>query len=493
MSKGGIQSSASTATLMQRVVSLGTANAFDYAMQFLLPVVLARYLAPEAFGQYRLLWLVIMTVMLIVPANMDGVLYYFLPRSDARAKRLHVHQTLLYLICAGLLGGLAVSSLNPWLPSSVQALAHYGFLLPAMVTLYAATLLLDILPTIEERIGWQAGIIVSMSLLRTLTLAGVAFLTGDLHLLLWMLLLLMFMKLLVLLTYVRRFHALTGPWFESRRFLEQFKHAAPLGLAYALYGLRSQSDSWVAASLFSLTSFAAFSIGGVLGPMVNLFRQSVNHVFLPSMSRLQAGNDIKGMLAMNSRANVMVAMLLFPSLAFVFVFAEELVTFVYTGTYIAAAPAIRVYVFGLAIFVVELSSIMLLLREGGFVLRLNLILLGGSVLLSWFSAVEFGLAGAAIGSTAALYADRYVTLRRIAQSTGIPLRELQDWRTLSQLFIFATLAASVAWLMVSRTFAASGAPLRVLIGGATLAVVYAGMLALDEMTRRRRLTPSCEP
>lgn len=488
-----IQVSASLATLRQRAVSLGTANAIDYAMQFLLPVVLARHLAPDAFGEYRLFWLVIMTVMLIVPANMHGVLYYFLPRADAGTKRLHVHQTLLYLVCAGALGGLAVSSLNPWLPPGVQSLSQYGWLLPAMVVLYAATLMLDSLPTIDERIGCQSGIIVSMSLLRTLTLGGAAFLTGDLRVLLWMLLLLMLMKLLVLLTYIRRMHGFGGAWFDSRLFVAQFKHAAPLGIAYALFGLRSQSDSWVAASLFSLAAFAAFSIGGVLGPMVNLFRQSVNHVFLPSMSRLQATDNVRGMLDLNSRANVMVAMLVFPALAFVFVFAEELVTFVYTATYVAAAPALRVYVIGFVIFVVELSSIMLLLREGSFVLRLNLALLGASVLISWQAAVHFGLAGAAIGSTVALYADRYVTLRRIARSTGIPLGKLQDWRTLGQLLASALFAAGVAWALTSGPLAGFHAPLRVLAGGGVVLLAYAAMLALDQMARRRRLTPFCEP
>jgi len=36
--------------LGQRAISLGAANAIDYAMQFLLPVVLVRYLTPEAFA-----------------------------------------------------------------------------------------------------------------------------------------------------------------------------------------------------------------------------------------------------------------------------------------------------------------------------------------------------------------------------------------------------------------------------------------------------------
>src|SRR4029077_7760063 len=99
---------------------------------------------------------------------------------------------------------------------------------------------------------------------------------------------------------------------------------------------RMQADQWVAAALFSLGSFASFSIAAVLGPLMNLFRLSVSCAFLPSMSRLEASGDIRGMLDLNSRANIMVATIVCPLLAFAFAFTEDLVTLVYTATYLPA-------------------------------------------------------------------------------------------------------------------------------------------------------------
>ena len=78
--------------LGRRALSLGAANAFDYAFQFLLPVVLVRCLDTVAFGQYRLLWLAVGTVMAIVTMAMPGSLYYFLPRSEGATKRLYINQ-----------------------------------------------------------------------------------------------------------------------------------------------------------------------------------------------------------------------------------------------------------------------------------------------------------------------------------------------------------------------------------------------------------------
>ncbi len=61
--------------LKRRALSLGVARGFEYAIQVLLPVVLVRCLDPEAFGQYRLLWLVVGTVMAGATLAMPASLY----------------------------------------------------------------------------------------------------------------------------------------------------------------------------------------------------------------------------------------------------------------------------------------------------------------------------------------------------------------------------------------------------------------------------------
>jgi O-antigen/teichoic acid export membrane protein len=251
-----------------------------------------------------------------------------------------------------------------------------------------------------------------------------------------------------------------------------------------LYSLRAQADQWVAAALFSVGMFASFSIATVLGPLLHLFRQSVLQVFLPSMSRLQAAGDIPRMLELNSRANAMVGALVYPLLAFAFVFTEEIVTVIYTEAYVDAAPAMRLYIVGLAALVVELGSVMMLLRQGAFTMQVGLIVLILSVAVSWASAHTFGLAGAAAGSVIAIYIDLVITLRRISVRTGIALRRLQDWRLLGRLMLFAALAAVVAWGEVGRQFATSEPLVRLTIGGTLLAAVYTAMALLSGTARR---------
>jgi O-antigen/teichoic acid export membrane protein len=473
--------------LQRRAMSLGAAHAFDLAMQFMLPVLLVRFLPQEAFGGYRLLWLMIMTVMVIVPLSMPQSLYYFLPRANADEKRLHVHHTLLYLAGAGLLGGLFCSPWNPLLPDTMASLAGYGPLIPTLVVLVAITILLDVLPTVDERVHWQAGLIVGLSTLRTAMLGFGAWQAGSLTALIWLLLGLMGFKLLLLVGYVQRAHGLGGRWFDRQAFSAQFRHAAPLGLSSAFYGLRTQADQWVAALVFALENFATFSIAGVLAPMVNLCRQSVNNVFLPTMSRLQASGDLAGMIGLNANANATVARLTYPLFAIAFVFAEEIIGLVYTEAYVGAAPVMRIYIAGLAVFVIELSSLILLLRLGPFAMRMNLAALAASVTISWFAAQHFGLPGAAVGSTLAIYGDRVATLRRISAATSMPIAKLQDWGGLATQLFYAALSAAVAWGIVSHFLAGNGALMRLTVGASVVLATYAGLSLLGEQLQGRRL------
>ena len=472
--------------LGHRAISLGAANAIDYAIQFLLPVVLVRYLTPEAFGSYRLLWLVAGTVMAVVTQAMAAGLFYFLPRSGDEEKRLYINQALLYLSAAGLIAACAVSGWDPWLPQNVRELSSNGALLPTFVMFWVVASLLDLIGSTEERVRWQTRTIIGLSALRAVALSAAAVLTRQLEPVLLTLLGFAIFKFALLLTYVARYHGLKGPFLRRRAFTRQLRQTAPFALTGALYGLRAQADQWVATALFSVGMFASFSIAALLSPLVHLCRVSVQQAFLPSISRLEAAGDLRGMLELNSRGSVLAATLLYPMLAFAFVFSAEIVTIIYTSAYVAAAPVMRIYILGLIALVIEPATLMLLLRQGAFSMRLGVLALALSVTLSWTCASAGGLAGAAVGSVTAIYLEHVGALWRISRCTGIPWRHLQDWRSLGLLLLCAVLAGVLSWVLVSGVPAGFGPEVRVAAGGVLLAVAYLALIAVCGLARRLR-------
>ena len=458
----------SSQRLKRRALSLGVVKTVDQALQFLLPVILVRCLDTATFGEYRLLWLAVGTLMSVVTLNMCGSLYLFVPRAEPHRKRVYINNTLLYLAGVGVLCALALSPLNPVLPKPLEPLGQYGWLVPGFMLLWAAAYLLDFLPTIEERIGWQARATLGIALLRAVVVGAGAWLSGDLTLIIWLLIAVVAVKLGLLLHYVYRHHGLRGPWFEGAAFREHFGQAAPFGLSGMLFNLRAQADQWVAATLFAISSFAAFSVASIVGQVVHIFRHAVVEAFLPTMSRMEAAGDIRGVIELNSRANVMVGLALFPFLAAAFVFAEDIVTIVYTSAYAEAAPVMRVYIAGMAAMVIEIGSMVLLLRQGPFALRVTGAALGVAVLASFAGAHLFGLPGAAAGSVVGVYMDRTLMLRRVARLTGTPLGRLQDWRGLAWTAASALIAAALAWKLTPH----GSHFVRLVEGSAILGAVY---------------------
>jgi hypothetical protein len=132
----------------------------------------------------------------------------------------------------------------------------------------------------------------------------------------------------------------------------------------------------------------------------------------------------------------------------------------------------RVYIVSLTAFVVEVVSIMLLLKEGAYSLRVNLLVFLLSAALSWLGAQHFGLPGAAAGSVVAIFIDRFATLLRISTRTGIALGQLQDWKTLGLLLLFAAMAALTARIVADYFIPGHAVFIRLLAGGATLLAAY---------------------
>ncbi|HUO44270.1 MAG TPA: oligosaccharide flippase family protein [Burkholderiales bacterium] len=456
-------------------LTLGIANAIDYGIQFILPIVLTRVLDPHAFGQYRLLWLMISTVMALAPLAMPTSLYYYLPRSDDRSKRLFINQALLFLVVTGAIGAAAGSAVNPWLPAAMREISAHDSWVPVFIWLWVVASLIDFLPTAEERVQWQSRAIVGLSATRALMLTLTAMTTHSFFALVIALAAFAALRLALLLRYISRYHGFGGPWLNRNEFASQIRYALPFGVSGALYSLRVQADQWVAAMLFSVNRFAAFSVGSVLSPVLYLFRQSVNNAFLPSMNRLHAQGDVIGAVKLNNRANISVALLAYPLLGFCFVFAEQVITLIYTAPYVDAAAVMRVYTFGLLAYAVELSSIMLINRQGTFVMLVNLASLVFSAAGSYLGALKFGLAGAAAGSVFGIYLERCATLMRISSLIGIPIRDLQDWRSLCLIAVAAAISGTVSWILKGY-ISGSGAIAQLALGAVIFTSAYVVLL-----------------
>jgi O-antigen/teichoic acid export membrane protein len=153
-----------------------------------------------------------------------------------------------------------------------------------------------------------------------------------------------------------------------------------------------------------------------------------------------------------------------------------MISLVYTRAYLDAVPVLRIYSVGLVAFVVELTSILFVLKQGPFAARVNGLVLLYSVPLSWYCATRWGLQGAAMGSVAAIYGERLLSLSRIARLTNTSVARLQNWTTLAGILAAAAMAAAASGAALAGFDLAPFA--RLAAGGVLMAAIYVPALFL---------------
>lgn len=428
--------------MRRQIVSLTAANILDFGLQFLLPIVLVRQLSIGDFSNYRVIWLVIGGVVALAPFYVPRSLLYFIPRSEPLDRVRIVQQSVIFLLLSGVLTSFAVAVWFHLFPGSLEKIGPNSWFLPIFLSIWIAAGLADVLPSAFGKVTEQAALILVLALLRVVAVAGAAT-SGNLSHVLFALVVYAGLKLGYVFYFIQH-RAFGVKWQLSRALVwEQWHYVFPFGIASALFLFRGQADQWVAASMFSKTEFAAFSIGVIIHPLVSLVRNSVNSAITPRLSSLEANRDVPAMLRLNNQANLAVAYFIFPLLGLVWLLADHIVTIVYTATYIAAADVMRVYVIALLGVAVEVSTLTFVLAQGRFLVLVDAFMLLAAVVFGYFGALWLGLPGAALGGCFTLVAANAISFFRVSRLTNVPMAKLQHWSLILRISASASLAVLV--------------------------------------------------
>ncbi len=445
-----------TPSVFSNILTLGAASILDYGIQLILPIILVRLLPEESYANYRMLFLLVNTAMALAPLYMPQALFYFLPQAQLqREHAAYMANTALFLMITGL---ASAAIINPWLPLIPDRFFHIsrsGYMVPLFIFVWVLGSLIDSLPNAANRVRVQAGIMLFLSVIRVASVVTLAAITRNIEYVFLGLCVFSALKCLILLVYLK-IEAGVAPLIIDYRLLNrQVHYALPFGISGALFMLKNQSDQWMAAALFSPVEYAVFSFGIYVAPLMTILRNAINNGALPIMSHAYAAGDINGVLFQYRRVNFIMACLILPVLAILFVAADPIIRLIFTDTYAGAANVMRVYILGFVAQCLESTTLLRLCNAGRFVLKLNLILLPLAILTGYLGAQRFGIPGAALGSVITLYVGEVLNLKKSATAMQTSLYKIIDWRSWSWILL-ATLVAGIGAFHADRYFQFTG-------------------------------------
>lgn len=426
---------------------LSGVTAVDMATQLLMPMVLVRWLSATDFGEYRLVWLIAGTALPLLSFAVPNSLYYFVPRSAPAEQRHWFGQAGVYMALAGLVAAAGVALGAPAIGLSEDSRwPTVGF-----IGCWMFASLLDVLYNVRQLGVRQAMVNLVFVAVRVAAVMGTAYVTRSIHAVLVAHLLFAAAKaLFCTVVLVHLSGASRGSLADGARWRTQLGYATPFGLSAGLYLLRSRMDQWIVASRFSASQFGLYSIAAIIFPIQGLIRSAINSAVLPEMNRLHQESAHGRMVEINNRANVAVALVMFPVLAFAAGAARPLLQVLFTHDYGDAAPVLRVYALQLALESMEVTMLLTAARQGRFMATVDALALAVGLAISLAGAQLVGLWGAALGAVSVTAVVQVASYRRAAGRYGLTVSRLQPWGTLARVLAAAALggaagAAVLAW------------------------------------------------
>lgn len=462
------------ASILRQGIALSAARYIEQVIMLMTPIVLVRTLDPTSFGEYRLFWLLVSTVAVLFPFDMPRSLLFFFVRLDSEGRRLYVGQTVLFLLATTLIAALVILVFGKALPPSMKDLLHgHGFLLAFFLLVWNLGLLLDVLPNAAGQIRWQAQAILATSVLRAALIISAAVVFQRIEAVLVAALVAACMRLGLLAYFIARYCGIRLFPLDKQQFRVQLRYALPFGVAGLLWSMRKQAEQWIVATVFSSGVFGIFSIATTLLMPFEVLRGILGNLLLPKMSHLHSLGRHEELLRLNNQGNVIISAVLFPAIAALFAFSDEVIQFLFTKEYVSGSPVLRIYLVQTLIST-EMTTLLNVFRQGSANMRYEASILPFAVITSLVGAWYYGLPGAAIGSVLATFVWYTLCLRRLSKVMSVPIARLQDWKNLGKFWSVSAVCAVV--VRFSADLLKPSVPIAAIVGPAAVLVFYAAIL-----------------
>lgn len=375
-----------------------------------LEVVLARGLGPVAYGVYALAWRITQLLVRLVPFGTVATLQRYLPEyadsPERRSRIVGLSYTTTVLLGVGIAAGVWYAT--PWIneltigePAFLPTMRAFGPLvgLLGVITVAAASF---------RAVGSARGEVVLNKLLRPAVrllgvLAALALgydLVGIVGAIVVCtgLLALVAVPLTGRVTDIRP--TLRGVRSEVRRF---YNHAAPVAMSSLGKIFQNRVDVLLIGLLLTAVAAGVYNAVLVLVAIAWIPLMSFNQLLPPVASDLYAADEVDTLNAVYSSVTRLIVTTVVPILAVLLVFGPDLLR-LFGPTYTRGYLPLAVYLGGVFVgSAVGATGWLLMMTDHQYVrMVLDWVLAGLNVALTYVFIVEFGLVGAALGTSLAI-------------------------------------------------------------------------------------------
>jgi O-antigen/teichoic acid export membrane protein len=426
-----------------RAMLMMLSKAISHLCFLLMAVVLARSLDRTEFGTFNQVWLVNKSLIYFFALGLPVSVYYFLPGlGEAKAKSF-ILQTMVSLSILALPFSISMYVLADWLAIYFNnpGLAYYLrlFAIYPLVTLPAVSTDAILISLGRTKNAAIFEIVTKIAMIVAVASAAVFGHRLDLV-----------FKALILHGVAQLLLAVWVAWqpvhrvkfrFSLTDLKSQIAFAMPYGFSDLVGVLNYQIDKVMMAVFYPPAAFALYAAGAFEIPLAGVTSVPVLSVTMSEFTRRFSSGDIEGFLKLWHQSMLKLALPVFAVAAFLMVFAEPVVTTLFSSQYAASVWPFRIYLLFLPLRITVPGQVLASLGETKFIFKAIMAAIIVNIGLGYTLIQNAGWLGPAISAVFAGYLFAALLIREIRDRLKVSLERLIPWQALGRVGLMAIVAA----------------------------------------------------
>jgi len=412
--------------------------------------VLSRIFTKTDYAAYRQVFLSYNFVFPLLILGLPSSLYYFLPGNKKKGRSILSGNLLLSFVMGAMfalavwLGAnhlLAKRFNNPALSPLLLLLIPYALVALPIASLGPCLISCDRVKTlvtfnVASRIGIFACVIALVLIWRTPFAAVSGTVVAEL---------LIFFPAIFLM-----YRAVEGdnwrPTFENMS--AQLKYSIPLALA-SLAGMTTLGlDKVLVSSMCTPEKFAVYVNGAIEIPFIGVITGSVMSILTPDFAAMYQQGENEEILTVWRRAMVKCALLILPTMVFLFIMAPEAMRVLFSAEYAESARPFRIFLLALPIRITTYGSVLKATGRTKLILWRSIIGLVITLFLSIGLIKIAGILGAAAATVLVLYIyDIPFNLVSISRILKTKVKNIMPVAALTKIMVISIAAGAVVFVV----------------------------------------------
>ena len=463
------------ASLSDKAGFLIGANLIKYAVGFITPMVLVRMLNRADYGTYQQLTLIGSLGIAILVLGLPNSVYYFYDRKNPARDKVLTLQTSAILLLSGTVTAICLLMARPLF---VAAMGNQAIYAPMPWYVLALGLLISTEHFVQFMIArdhYKVAVLteVAETVIRVLILV-LPLLAGY-----GLMGLVMALFGYALLRFVVRTAWLIVPlgsvrkpegehWFARA----QLGYAVPLGLMSLVGLLGGCLDRAIVATRFSPSDYAIYSVGALEIPLDAIFQASVATVLRASMPGLVREGRHDEVIRLLREGVRKLSLIVLPCFVFLFGFAYEFITVLFTPEYARSVSVFRIYLFLIPLNMFILSPVPPAYGRTRINFHVVLVVTAIHVVLSFILLHWIGFYGPAISAISTTYLLSVFYFIYACRLTGGSVATLLPLGTFARVLACAGVAVALSRLVLANYLHKF---IGLITAGALFSVVFLGL------------------